>query len=363
MSSTNAHSGTLDHTRAKSAVLAHPDTVSVLQDQSERRRLNSYMKSMGIRGGPTNLAIFVEAIRRGIPITATRNRSIKLHGDSTYWWNNGATSLNHPAARKICPQKEVNSRIFRAQGIRAPENAVFSPGEAKRAWSWARPILPAVIKPYDGSKGQGVNTGLSKRSEFFRAFQEVETTFGHVMVEQQLAGTEHRVFLVGNQVKAALRQIPANIVGNGISTVSELIAEKNKTAIHPHKSIALNDIELRTLNNLRIAPNSVIDDGSRIFLRTNTNLSTGGDSIDATEELSDEERAFVKKAASCWPGLECAGFDVMLPRNPSDGPPAVLEINSSAGITAHLIPRFGQPRNVAESILDAMFPAISSPTQ
>lgn len=338
------------------AVMEHPNTVAVLNDGSTRRNLTSALKALGIRGGPTNLAIFVEGLRRSIPVTPTRNHGMRFHGETTQWWNNGATSLNHAAARRICPQKEVNSRIFRARGIRAPENVVFAPGDMKRAWAWAKPLLPVVIKPFDGSKGQGVNTGLVKRSRFLRAFDEVASAFGHVLVEQQLAGTEHRIFVVGNQAKAALRQVPANVVGDGKSTLSELIADKNKSAVHPHKPISLDAPELRTLRELRLTQNSIIDDGRRVFLRSNTNLSTGGDSIDATDELSPEEVKFVKDAASCWPGLSCAGFDVMLPRKPGDDQPAVIEVNSAAGISAHLMPRFGKPRNVAASILDAMFP-------
>lgn len=337
-------------------VAEHPDTVSVLHDQAARRRLSDGMKDMGIRGGPTNIAIFAEGLRRGIPITATRSRGMKLHGDSKQWWNNGGSSLNHAAARRICPQKEVNSRVFRARGIRAPENTVFAPGEAKRAWAWAQALLPAVIKPFDGARGEGVNTGLTRRSQFLATFDEVSKVHGHVLVEQQLTGTEHRVFIVGQNVKAVLRQVPANIVGDGRSTVTELIAKKNRSAVHPHKPISLGEVELSALKALRLTPKSIVDKGSQIILRANTNLSTGGDSIDATDELSADELEFVKNAASCWPGLGCAGIDVMLPRKHGDGPPAVIEINSAAGISAHLVPRFGEPRNVARSIVDAMFP-------
>ena len=357
MSLPNARPNTLDHASAKSAVLAHPDTVSILQDQSERRRLNSYMKSMGIRGGPTNLAIFVEALRRGASISPSRNQGMQLVlGSERHWWNNGGSSLNHQAARRLCHHKEINSRVLRTQGVCAPENALFSAEQADRAWLWAQAILPIVIKPSNASQGRGVHTRIQDRSTFIEAFNEVSNEFGDVLVEEQLDGSEHRIFVVGKKVTAALRQIPANVVGDGHSTISGLIEAKNRTATHPHKSISLGTTEWRTLQGLNLTHDSVPEEGRTVFLRQNTNLSTGGDSIDVSNEITPAEREFVVSAAKCWPGLGCAGFDVMLPRTPGSKEPAVLETNISPGISAHLMPRLGQSQNVASTILDRMFP-------
>lgn len=357
MLGTDANPGIVDHASARSAVMARSDTVSVLQDRPVRRALNDYMKSMGIRGGPTNLAIFVEAIRRDATISASKNRGIKLEKDSVkHWWNNGGCSLNDPTVRRLCHQKEVNSRVLRARGVSAPENVVFAPDQARRAWAWAKPILPVVVKPFNAAQGRGVHTQLNNRTAFLKAFNSVSEEFGDVLVEEQLIGTEHRVFVVGKEVRAVLRQIPANVVGDGHSSIASLIRDKNQTATHPHKPISLGAVELAALKDLDLTPESVPEEGRTVLLRKNTNLSTGGDSIDATDELTAAEAEFVISAARAWPGLGCAGLDVMLPRTPNAGPPAIIEINISPGISAHLVPRVGQPRNVAAAILDTMFP-------
>lgn len=342
---------------ARAAVAAHADTVEVMQNRRTRRSLTRTAKAAGIRGGPTNIAVFAEALRRGAQITRTTSGGLRmlLNGE-TQWWNNGATSLNERSARRIVPQKEVASRVLRQRGVNTPENAVFSPGEADRAWAWAEAILPAVVKPHNGSKGRGVNVGLTDRTKFVRAFDDVATEFGPVLVERQLTGLEHRVFVVDGKAHAALRQIPANVLGDGSSAITALVEEKNRSAMLPHRPITLGSTELEHLRRHGLTPDSVPAAGDRVFLRSNTNLSTGGDSIDATDELSVDETAFITLAAAAWPGLRCAGFDVMLPRSDGDGPPAVIEINSAAGIGGHLLPRHGTPRNVAVAVLDAMFP-------
>lgn len=348
---------------AHEAVSSHLDTVSFLQDRQARRALTRSAKAIGVRGGPTNISIFAEALRRGARLSNTRSGGLRIRlGEESQWWNNGATSLNHQAARRIVPQKEVNSRILRNRGVNAPENAVFSPGEAERAWAWAAEVVPAVVKPHDGSKGRGVVVGLTERADFLRAFDDVAEEFGSVLVEQQLTGLEHRAFVVDGVVHAVLRQIPANVLGDGTSTVERLVREKNRSVLLPHRPISLGRVEQEHLAQQGLDVESVPAAGARIFLRRNTNLSTGGDSIDATDELSEDESDFIRSAAEAWPGLRCAGFDVMLPRADGDGPPAVIEINSAAGIGGHLLPRTGIPRDVAAAVLDAMFPSSSHAT-
>lgn len=342
---------------ARTAVASHSDTIAVMQDRRTRRALTRTAKAAGIRGGPTNIAVFAEALRRGADISRTTSGGLRMRlAGESHWWNNGATSLNEHSVRRIVPQKEVTSRVLRHRGVAAPENAVFSPGEAERAWAWAEAVTPAVVKPHDGSKGRGVTVGLIERTAFVRAFDEVASEFGPVLVEQQLSGLEHRAFVVDRQVHAVLRQIPANVLGDGTSSITALIEEKNRSAMLPHRPIALERTELDHLARRGFDPDSVPAEGDRVFLRSNTNLSTGGDSIDATDELSTEETAFVASAAEAWPGLRCAGIDIMLPRTEGDGPPAVIEINSAAGIGGHLLPRHGASRNVAAAVLEAMFP-------
>lgn len=328
-----------------------------LLDSSVRRHLRSWMAQSGIRvSGPSNQTIVAEALRRGIHVSGTRPGAVRLRGNRTFWWNNGATNLNGTAVRRVSAQKEVGSRVFRARGVKAPENAVFSPMDAKRAWSWAESLRPLVVKPFNASKGRGVHVGIDTWEEFERKFVAVSNAFGDVLVEELISGTEHRFHVVDGRVTAVNRRAPANVVGDGVSSISELVRLKNRLVVPPHVSLSLGQEELEQLAKQGLDSEFVPAAGHRVYMRETSNLATGGDAVDATVEVSKDEVHFVELAAKCWPGLRTGGYDVLLPRQVGDDSPTILEVNHAAGIGGHHYPRVGRSRNVAGAILDAMFP-------
>lgn len=315
------------------------------------------MQLIGIEAvGPTNQSIVAEALRRGLEVTATGSGRVRLRGRGTYWWKNGVTNFNSPAVRRISPQKEICSRVFRSRGVRAPENAVFANHDAERAWGWASHMGAVVVKPYNASKGRGVNIDIRDEKSFKDAFEYVAGTFGDVLVEEFVSGTEHRFYVVDGRVVAVNRRMPANVMGNGDLSISGLITMKNTSCKPPHRPLVIGDSELKYLQKQGLTPDSVPACGQRVFLRANSNISTGGDSCDATQDVSAEEVSFVERAAQCWPGLRAGGIDVLLPREPQDNEPTILEVNHAAGIGGHHFPRQGESRDVAGAILTAMFP-------
>lgn len=328
-----------------------------LLDSSVREHLRSWMAQAGIKvRGPSNQTIVAEALRRGVHVSATRPGAVRLRGNRVFWWNNGATNLNAAAVRRISPQKEVGSRVLRARGIKAPENAVFSPGDARRAWRWADCLRPLVVKPFNASKGRGVNIGIDAWEEFEAVFVNVSQSYGDVLVEELISGTEHRFHVVDGRVTAVNRRAPANVSGDGLSSIHELVGIKNRFVAPPHVPLSLGRLELEYLAKQGLDASSVPTAGDRVYLRGTSNLSTGGDAVDATGEVSREEEQFVELAARCWPGLRAGGYDVLLPRERGDDPPTILEVNHAAGIGGHHCPRVGRSRNVAGAVLDVMFP-------
>lgn len=332
-----------------------------LESRAMRLELQRWMRSIGIKErGPANFPLVAEALSRDINISATRTGGIALdfEGD-TFTWRSGRTSLNHPSARKLVPHKDVQSRVFRSAGLPFPENYVFSRDEEDRAWDWARHVLPVAIKPATGSKGRDVFLNIADRNEFSDAYTNVSRKWHSVLVEQFKSGSEHRMYVVDGEFIAALVMKPANVTGDGQRSIEELVATKNETALIPHRAIRLDTQELATLHAGGLSPESVLEEGRTIYLRQNSNLSTGGDSIDATDSIRPSEAHIAEKAAKAWPGTRAVGFDLVLPREAGDGPPSIVEANLSAGIGGHHHPRFGRAREVCVPILNAMFPQTS----
>lgn len=329
-----------------------------LKPRSRRASLQRWMQNTGIRErGPANFPLVAEALSRGIEVSANSRGSTLLScGGVSFTWRSGKTSLNHASANKLVRHKEIQSRVFRSAGLAFPENCAFSKDEKSRAWSWASHILPVVVKPADGSLGQDVVVNITEESQFYIAFDEVAQKWGEVLVEEFKQGTEHRLFVVDGKFTAALVMRPANVTGDGVSTVEDLVRIKNKTAFIPHREIRLEAQELGYLDALHLTSSSVIDEGQTIYLRRNSNLSTGGDSVDATDHVRLNEARLAEAAAKAWPGMRSVGFDLLLPRKEGDGVPTIIEANMGSGIGGHHYPRFGRPREVCVPILNAMFP-------
>lgn len=238
---------------------------------------------------------------------------------------------------------------------------MFGPDDTRRAWAWAKPLRPVVVKPHNQNQGQGVHVGLTDRRAFSRAFDEVARAYGSVLVEQFATGTEHRVLVVDGRVVAATLRVPANVEGDGRSTVEQLVEQKNaerKTERgRVHKPLQLDGLAVAQLRRQKLHPGSVPGDGQRVYLRATSNIHTGGDAHDATDDLAPDEVALVERAAAAIPGLGLGGFDVLLPRQPGETDISILEVNPSPMVSMHHFPWVGQPRDAAGAILDTMFPA------
>lgn len=326
-----------------------------MADYSEAREK---MNSLGLLPSWSNRTMVAEALSRGVEIERSLGgRQIKFSHDGTeHSWRNGTTTLNSQLAKTIGRFKDLQSRIFLNHGIQAPENATFSPDEAERAWRWAEPLGRLVVKPKNGTHGNSVHVGIDTRSAFGKAFEQVASNRGHVLVEQFHVGVEHRCLVVDGKLVAATRRRPASVKGDGVSTIDELVAKKNSYRGKIHKRIQLGEEERQHLARRGASFESVPEKSDRIHLLGTSNIHTGGDAIDATHRIRRHEKAIIEKAVSVISGMRLVGLDVLLPRRPGDSELTIIEINPAPMISMHHFPWVGKPRNVSGAIMEAMFP-------
>nr|WP_254259538.1 ATP-grasp domain-containing protein [Leucobacter chinensis] len=277
------------------------------------------------------------------------------HGDIEHFWRLGSNSLNTELAIKCSDLKEITSRLLRASGINAPENAVFESHDAKRAWAWAEPVVPVVVKPKNGLQGTGVFVDIDTWEDFSQAFETVASMKNEVLVERFHPGNDHRVLVINNKVVAATRRFPANVCGDGILNISELVEAKNKTRRFIHKKLTIDGSVHRHLQKEGRTLSTIPKAGEIVFLRGTANLHTGGDAMDATDSLTEEQITLAENASRAIPGLLIAGFDILLPDSPK-GKASVLEVNQNPMISMHHYPWIGEPRDAASAVLNAMFP-------
>ncbi|TLP96992.1 ATP-grasp domain-containing protein [Nesterenkonia salmonea] len=333
-------------------------------DLAETRK---HLSELDINAGSTATLIANRAMSRGIAVSSDERQRLTLHrGKRRIWFDGAQSNINKVLAQRCTRYKDVTARLLRNHGVNAPDNVVFGAEHVGPAWQWALRELPVVVKPPNGGKGDLVHVGVDGFAEFESAFNAVAESAAEVLVERFVPGEEHRVLLIYGKVAAAQRRVPAHVLGNGRSTINKLIKKKNKqriksnNKIYIESQINIDDAVLGKLDSQGVSLDSVPARGQKIWLRSNSNVSSGGEAHDATDDMSPAEIAMAENVARAIPGLRVAGLDMLLPRDGNGSEPHVLEVNSSPLITGHHYPWAGPSRDVAAMLIEAMFPTATT---
>ncbi|WP_020006376.1 acylphosphatase [Salinicoccus albus] len=216
---------------------------------------------------------------------------------------------------------------------------------------------PYVLKPTFGSLGKGVTTNIRTEEMFRENLAYIQSNFDYTdfLVEQHISGEDMRVYVAGNEVVAATKRTPANVTGDGSKTIEELINDKNEIRKeNPHTSTRLMKIDDRmkdylTRQNLQLTDIPKTD--QLVYLKGESNMSAGGDSVDVTNDLRPDVKAAAINAVKAVPGLHHAGIDMIVSADTA----SVIEINVTAGSALHVFPMHGEHQNIAEKIIDYYF--------
>ena len=176
--------------------------------------------------------------------------------------------------------------------------------------------MPVVVKPQDGNQGRGVATNLTTREQVVAAYDAARQESESILVEKFAPGHDYRLLVVGDRVVAAARREPAQVVGDGVHTVAQLVEQVNADPRRGEhhatvlSKIKLDAIALAVLADQGFTPDSVPPAGTMVLIRRNANLSTGGTAIDVTERVHPAVAACAVDAAKIV-GLDIAGIDVV----------------------------------------------------
>lgn len=223
---------------------------------------------------------------------------------------------------------------------------------------------PIVIKPNSTNFGLGI-TIFKTECSFEEYRQGLEMAFSHdkkVLVEEFVRGQEYRFFVIDGQNIAILNREPANVFGDGVMSIRELVDLKNLDPLRgsgyvtPLEKIKLGVVEAMFLGQQGLNFDSVPSAGQKVFLRENSNVSTGGDSIDYTDIMPKAYKRIAVKAAESV-GAAICGVDMII-RNIKNPYPennyALIELNFNPAIHIHTYPYQGKDRKVAERILQSL---------
>jgi len=318
-----------------------------------------------IRLGPSTGSIVNAAIARGIPFRRLTEGSLVQLGWGSKQRRIQAAEIDGTSAiaESIAQDKELTKKLLHAAGVPVPLGRPVT--SAEDAWAAAQEIgLPVVIKPRDGNQGKGISVNIATQEGVMTAYKTAVSFRDDVLVERYLPGSDFRLLVVGNKLVAAARRDPPLVIGNGKNSVRELVEQVNADPRRGEghatslTKIRLDDIAKNRLKEQGLDENSVPAKGTRVILRNNANLSTGGTATDVTDDVHPEVAARAIAAAQMV-GLDICGVDVVCesvlhPMEEQSG--GVVEVNAAPGLRMHLSPSFGKGRDVGEAVIATMFP-------
>ena len=269
--------------------------------------------------GPSTSSIVNAATLRGIP-------HFRLDAGSLVQLGYGAaqrriiaaeTDRSGAIAEVIAQDKQLTRQLLMTIGVPVPEGRVVRSGAD--AWEAAQEIgMPVTVKPRFGNHGKGVATNLTSLDQILAAFQVASSASEHsaVMVERFITGKDYRLLVVDSKMVAAAEREPAHVIGDGKSTIQQLVDETNRD---PRRSdghatvlslIKIDTVALAVLADSGFTPDSIPEAGRRVNIRRNANLSTGGTATDVTDRVHPEVARQAIEAVRMI-GLDIAGLDII----------------------------------------------------
>lgn len=329
----------------------------------------------GFRDMELSTQIFLfDAIQQGIQVKVLdeADQFLRLQHQEhiEYVKNANMTSKDSYVVPLIMENKTVTKKVLKEAGFRVPEGAEFtSMEEAITAYSrFAKQAF--VIKPKSTNYGLGITifkegAALADyKAGLAIAFREDDS----VLVEEFMPGTEYRFFVIDGKVKAILLRVPANVVGDGKRTVEELVAEKNLDPLRgshhraPLELIQLGELEQLMLKEQGLTVSAVPEKGQIVYLRENSNISTGGDSIDVTDEFSGHYKKIAQSAVEAL-GAKISGIDLIIPDKEVDPETnekayGIIEANFNPAMHMHVYPFAGKGRRLTMNVLELLYPEV-----
>ncbi|RDH47247.1 cyanophycin synthetase [Fischerella thermalis] len=316
--------------------------------------------------GPSTESIVKEAEKRGIPWMQLGARFLIQLGYGVNQKRMQATMTDNTGILgvELACDKEATKRILANAGVPVPKGTVINfLDDLPEAIEYVGGY-PIVIKPLDGNHGRGITIDIQNWEEAEVAYDAARQISRSIIVERYYKGRDHRVLVVDGKVVAVAERVPAHVVGDGRSTIAELIEETNKD---PNRGeghdkvltkIELDRTSYQLLERQGYTLDSVLAKDEICYLRATANLSTGGIAVDRTDEIHPENVWLAQRIVKII-GLDIAGIDIVTsdisrPLREVDG--VIVEVNAAPGFRMHVAPSQGTPRNVAGAVIDMLFP-------
>lgn len=317
------------------------------------------------RLGPSTGSIVDEAIKRKIPyIRLNRHSLVQLgYGKNQKRVQATVASTTSSIAVEIACDKEETKNLLEAAEIPVPRGRIIYDEEDMQA-AIDKIGYPIVLKPVNGNHGKGATTNIRTWDDAVVALAAAKKYGRAVICEKFITGRDFRLLVINYKFVAAALRTPAAVIGDGKHTIQELIDIVNQDPRRGYghekvlTSIKVDDFTMDILNKKEYTLDTVLADKEELWLKPTANLSTGGTATDVTDFVHPTNVFMAERIARII-GLDICGIDIMAPDLSvpiTENGGAILEVNAAPGFRMHLDPTEGLPRNVAEPVIDMLYP-------
>lgn len=339
-------------------------------DLSKKYKKEAYTKRFNLKGFEdmelSTQILMKEAIKRGIKFEVLDREdnfiSLEKNGKLEYIKQATKTSVDNYATVLAMNNKVVTKKILDKKDVRVPKGEEFTSIDESIRRIEKYVNLPVVIKPKSTNFGLGISIfpDGGGKEELTKALDFAFSKDNTVLIEEFIKGKEFRFLVIGDKVSGILHRVPANVKGDGKHTIEELIEIKNKDSLRgkgyktPLEKIEIDTSVLLYLKNHNRDIYTVLKEGEEVFLRENSNISTGGDSIDFTDVIPNRFKEIAIKSTKSI-GAKICGVDMVIEDYTDERSNyGIIELNFNPAIHIHSYPYEGKERNVAKDILNLL---------
>ena len=316
---------------------------------------------------PSTEAILNASERMDVPYLSLGKRALYQLGYGKYQQRilSSRSTFTNAIATRIAKNKDLANLLLKKAGIPVTEaKKTSSLIEAKK---FAKKLgYPVVLKPSSSSHGIGVITNIKDEKELIKSWRHIkeETKNRYLQIENHVFGDDYRFLIVDDKLIAVARRVPASVIGNGKSTIKQLVEMENKNPrrgsghFNVLTKIKLNKVARGFLRKAGLKISFIPKKDEKVQLVPMANLSTGGEAIDVTDKVHPETRDMVRLTTRTV-GLDIAGVDIICkditkPLDKNNG--AIIEINTAPGLRMHESPSQGKSRDTGGAIIKMLFP-------
>ncbi len=226
--------------------------------------------------------------------------------------------------------------------------------------------FPLVVKPRGGSVARHVTTNIRSEDALLKAINKAVVYSPAFLIERFVENSfVYRATVVDFDFVAVVKQVPANVVGDGVSTIQQLVEKKNndKRRGEPNQKnltlykLVIDETTKKLLSERDYDAETAPKKDEVVYLQKNPFLKLGGDLVEVTKKVHPKNIQFFKDIAKFF-NIRLVGIDFLAPDISSswrNQKCAVLELNSIPCIEMHHYPSSGAPQNIANALVDLFF--------